>query len=331
MSARTPPARAPLIAIVGPTAVGKTEFAIALAEAVDGEVVSADSRQIYRHMDIGTAKPTPAQRARVPHHLLDVVDPDQPLTLAQYQRLAYEAITAIHRRGRVPLLVGGTGLYVRAVLEGLRIPEVPPNPELRARLEEEARREGAETLHARLRALDPTAAARIDPRNVRRVIRALEVCLIAGRPISELQRAEPPPYRILRLGLTRPRPELYARIDARVEAMIEAGLVEEVRSLLARGYRPDLPAMTGLGYRQICQYLAGKLTLEEAIREIKRKTRRFVHHQRTWFRPDDPRIRWYDLSQTPPEAIITEVLRWLATTEQEEDPAAPMADNASSP
>ncbi len=318
MSAEEEGTRLPLIAIVGPTAVGKTEFAIALAEAVGGEVVSADSRQVYRYMDIGTAKPTPAQRARVPHHLLDIVDPDQPLTLAQYQRLAYETIADIHRRGRVPLLVGGTGLYVRAVLEGLRIPEVPPNPELRARLEEEAAREGAQALHARLQALDPTAAARIDPRNVRRVIRALEVCLIAGRPISELQRAEPPPYRILRLGLTRPRPELYARIDARVDAMIEAGLVEEVRSLLARGYQPDLPAMTGLGYRQICQYLAGELTLEEAVREIKRKTRRFVHHQRSWFRLDDPRIRWYDLSRTPTEVVIAEVVRWLATEERGE-------------
>ncbi|NOZ30192.1 MAG: tRNA (adenosine(37)-N6)-dimethylallyltransferase MiaA [Chloroflexi bacterium] len=304
--------RPPLIAIVGPTAVGKTALSLDLAEAVNGEVVSADSRQIYRYMDIGTAKPTPDERARVPHHLLDVVDPDQTLTLAQYQRLAYAAIEEIHRRGRVPLLVGGTGLYVRAVLEGLRIPEVPPDPELRARLEAEAAEQGPEALHARLAALDPVAAARIDPRNVRRVIRALEVCLIAGRPISELQQASPPPYRILRLGLTRPRRELYARIDARVDAMMAAGLVDEVRSLLARGYGPELPAMTGLGYRQICQYLAGEMTLEEAVREIKRRTRRFVRQQQTWFRPDDPRIRWFDLSKTPPEAIISEAVRWLA-------------------
>ncbi|HEY65688.1 MAG TPA: tRNA (adenosine(37)-N6)-dimethylallyltransferase MiaA [Caldilineae bacterium] len=304
-------ARPPLIAIVGPTAVGKTALSLDLAEAIDGEIVSADSRQIYRYMDIGTAKPTPAERARVPHHLLDVVDPDQTLTLAQYQRMAYAAIEEIHRRGRVPLLVGGTGLYVRAVLEGLRIPEVPPQPELRAQLQAEAAEKGAQALHDRLAALDPVAAARIDPRNVRRVIRALEVCLVTGRPISELQQASPPPYRILRVGLTRPRAELYARIDARVDAMIEAGLVGEVRSLLARGYGPDLPAMSGLGYRQICRYLAGEVTLEEAVREIKRKTRRFVHQQQTWFRPDDPRIRWFDLSRTSPEAIIVEVKRWL--------------------
>ncbi len=302
----------PLVAIVGPTAVGKTALSIELAQAVNGEIVSADSRQIYRHMDIGTAKPTPAERACVPHHLLDVVDPDQPMTLAEYQQLAYAAIEDIHRRGRVPLLVGGTGLYVRAVLDGLRIPEVPPDPELRARLEAEARVIGAEALHARLVALDPAAAARIDPRNVRRVIRALEVCLHAGQPISELQEATPPPYRVLRVGLTRPRPELYARIDARVDAMIAAGLVEEVRSLLARGYGPELPAMSGLGYRQICQYLAGERTLEEAVREIKRKTRRFVHQQQTWFRLDDPRIHWFDLSRTPYEAIVQFVRTWLA-------------------
>lgn len=302
----------PLVAIVGPTAVGKTALAIELAQAIQGEIVSADSRQIYRHMDIGTAKPTPAERAQVPHHLLDVVDPDQPMTLAEYQRLAYAAIEEIHRRERVPLLVGGTGLYVRAVLEGLRIPEVPPDPELRTRLEAEARALGAEALHARLAALDPVAARRVDPRNVRRVIRALEVCLRAGRPISELQEAIPPPYRILRVGLTRPRRELYARIDARVDAMIAAGLVEEVRSLLARGYGPELPAMSGLGYRQICRYLAGEQTLEEAIREIKRKTRRFVRQQQTWFRLDDPRVHWFDLSRTPYKVIEQFVRAWLA-------------------
>ncbi len=292
--------------------MGKTILSLDLAEAVNGEIVSADSRQVYRFMDIGTAKPTPAERARVPHHLLDVVNPDQPFTLAQYQRLAYAAIADIHQRGRVPLLVGGTGLYVRAVLDGLRIPEVLPDPELRARLAKEAAVISAEALHARLAALDPTAAARIDPRNVRRVIRALEVCLTAGQPISELQQASPPPYRILRIGLTRPRTQLYARIDARVDAMIAAGLVDEVHSLLARGYGPELPAMSGLGYRQICQHLAGKMTLEEAVREIKRKTRRFVHQQGTWFRSDDPHIRWFDLSITSREEIEQVLQRWLA-------------------
>jgi tRNA dimethylallyltransferase len=300
----------PLVAVVGPTAVGKTALSLELAEALDGEIVSADSRQIYRYMDIGTAKPMPAERARAPHHLIDVVDPDQPLTLAEYQRLAYAAIADIHARGRLPLLVGGTGLYVRAVLDGLRIPAAPPDAKLRARLEEEAAAAGALALHARLAALDPTAAARIDPRNVRRVIRALEVCLTTGRPISEQQQAAPPPYRTLRLGLTRPRAELYARIDARVDAMLAAGLVDEVRALLARGYSPHLPALSGLGYRQIIRYLAGELSLEEAVQEIKRQTRRFVRQQQTWFRPDDPRIHWYDLSVVTPAQIVAAVKAW---------------------
>lgn len=283
-----------VVAVVGPTAAGKTALSLALAQALGGEIVSADSRQIYRGMDIGTAKATAEEQARAPHHLLDIVDPDQILTLAEYQRLAYAAIADIHARGRLPLLVGGTGQYVRAVLEGWRIPEVAPQPDLRAALEAEAAVHGAEALHARLAALDPIAAGRIDPRNVRRVIRALEVCLATGRPISELQTKSPPPYVVAQIGVTRPRPELYARIDARVERMIAAGLVDEVRCLADAGYDWDLPAMTGLGYRQIGQYLRGEITLDEAIALIKRGTRRFVQQQYNWFRPGDPAIRWVD-------------------------------------
>ena len=207
-----------LVVIVGPTAAGKTALSIELAEALDGEIVSADSRQIYRSMDIGTAKATPEQRARIPHHLLDVVSPDAVLTLADYQRLAYAAIDAILARGRLPILVGGTGQYVRAIVEGWNIPAVAPRPELRAELEAKAQVEGASSLHGRLAQLDPVAASLIDYRNVRRVIRALEVCLATGRPISELQRKSAPAYRIKQIGVTRPRPELYARIDARVKA-----------------------------------------------------------------------------------------------------------------
>ena len=283
-----------VVAVVGPTAAGKTELSLALAQALGGEIVSADSRQIYRGMDIGTAKATPEERALVPHHLLDVVDPDQVLTLAEYQRLACAAIDDILARGRLPLLVGGTGQYVYAVIEGWRIPEVAPQPALRAALEAEAAAQGAEAFHARLAALDPIAASRIDPRNVRRVIRALEVCLTTGRPISELQTKSPPPYKIIQVGVTRPRPELYARIDARVERMIAAGLVDEVRCLAEAGYSWDLPAMTGLGYRQIGQYLRGEVTLDEAVALIKKGTRRLVQQQYNWFRPDDPMIRWVD-------------------------------------
>lgn len=297
----------PLIAIVGPTAVGKSELALELAEEFRGEIVSADSRQIYRGMDIGTAKPTPADRARVPHHLIDVVNPNAVFTLADYQHLAYTIIAQIHARGKVPFLVGGTGLYVRAVLDGLTIPRVMPNPERRRELA----REDAHVLHARLQQLDAHAAARIDPHNKRRVIRALEVCEATGQPISALQQQRPPDYRVLRIGLTMPRAQLYERINARVDRMIAEGLIEEVRALLAHGYTTDLPAMSGLGYRQIAAYLNGALTREEAIRQLKRDTRRFVHHQYTWFRLDDSRIRWYDSTPTRAETIRGVVREFL--------------------
>ena len=284
--------RPPVVAIVGPTAVGKTALAVGLAPPFAGEVVSADSRQVYRYMDIGTAKATPAERRAVPHHLLDVVDPDEPYTLADYQRDAYAAIAAIHARGGLPFVVGGTGLYVRAALGGFAIPRVPPQPEVRRALEAYARDRGAEALAARLRAVDPVAAARIDPRNVRRVIRALEVYEVTGQRISELQASAPPPWRVLAIGLTTDRAQLYRRIDARVDWQMEHGLLEETTGLIARGYGCDLPSMSGLGYRQICMYLRGEVTLPEAISLIKTRTHRFARQQYTWFRLDDPAINW---------------------------------------
>ncbi len=293
----------PLVVIVGPTAAGKTALSIELAEALGGEIVSADSRQIYRRLDIGTAKATAQERARIPHHLLDVVDPDQVLTLAEYQQLAYAAIAAIRGRGRLPFLVGGTGQYVQAVVEGWSIPSVAPQPELRAALEAEVAVHGAAALHARLAGLDPTAAARIDYRNVRRVIRALEVCLVAGRPITEIQRKNPPPYRIVQIGVTRPRAELSARIDARVDRMIAEGLVAEVTRLADAGYDWNLPAMTGLGYRQIGLHLRDEVSLEEAIALIKRGTRRFVQQQYNWFRLEDPGILWVDPAHMAASAV----------------------------
>lgn len=303
----------PLVALLGPTAVGKTALSLDLARRFDGEIVSADSRQIYRGLDIGADKASAEARAQVPHHLLDIVAPDQILTLAEYQRLAVAATADIQRRGRLPILVGGSGLYVRAVLDGLGIPEVPPDPALRSELEAFAASQGAAALHARLRALDPDAADAIDFRNVRRVVRALEVCLTTGEPISRLQRASPPPWRILRIGLTRPRAALFARIDRRVDEMLARGLVEEVRLLQAAGYGPELPAMTGLGYRQIIQYLTGELTLEEAAAAIKYQTHRFVRQQATWFRPDDPRIIWFDLEQRNSADVEDYVAGWLGT------------------
>ncbi len=296
------PAR-PVIAIVGPTAVGKTEVSLRLAERFAGEIVSVDSRLVYKGLDIGTAKPTPEERARVPHHLIDITTPDRPLSLAEFKRLASQAIEAILARGRVPFLVGGTGQYVWAILEGWQVPEVPPDNVLRARLEAIARSEGAAALYRRLQALDPTAAAHIDPRNVRRVIRALEVIARTGRPFSAQRRKVPPPYDVLIIGLTRPRPELYARIDQRIEKMLAAGLVDEVRALLAAGYDERLPALTGIGYRQIIGYLRGDYSLEEALRRLRRDTRRYARQQYAWFRQDDPRIRWVDLSR--PDALST--------------------------
>jgi tRNA dimethylallyltransferase len=302
--------------VVGPTAVGKTALSLCLAEAVGGEIVSADSRLFYRGMDVGTAKPTPEERARVPHHLIDIADPDETVGLAEFQARAYAAIEDIHARGKVPVLVGGTGQYVRAVVEGWTIPRIPPDPALRAELETEARREGAEQLHARLARLDPEAARRLDPRNVRRVIRALEVCLLTGRPISEQQHKRPPRQRALQVGLTMERAALYARADRRIEAMMAAGLEDEVRRLLKAGYGFHLPAMSGLGYAQFRPYLEGRAALEEAVAEIKRATRRFIRHQYSWFRLTDPAIRWFSVTETTAEEVKQAVRAWLEEARQ---------------
>ena len=298
----------PLIAILGPTAAGKTALSLALADKFHGEIVSADSRQVYRGMDIGTAKPTAEEQRRVPHHLLDVANPDEPFTLSEYQQRSFAAIADIHARGRLPFLVGGSGLYVRAVLEGLSIPRVAPDAARRAELE----RSDAVSLHARLQQLDPSAAAKIDLRNKRRVIRALEVFETTGQPISVQQTSDAPGYRVLRIGVTLPREKLYERINLRVDQMITAGLVAEVRGLLARGYAADAPAMTGLGYRQIELYLRGSVSLEEAVRLLKRDTRRFVHHQYSWFRLNDARIRWFDLSVSSEADVRAVVEEFLA-------------------
>ena len=297
----------PLIAILGPTAVGKTALSLKLAEEFHGEIVSADSRQVYRGMDIGTAKPTVDEQRRVRHHLLDVVNLDETFTLSEYQHYAYAAIADLHARGCIPFLVGGSGLYVRAVLEGLSIPRVAPDHARRKELE----CENAAALYARLQQIDPVAAEKIDPRNKRRVIRAIEVCEMTGKPISAQQKREAPNYHVLRLGLTLPRQELYDRINARVDAMIAAGLIDEVRGLLDR-YSADVPAMSGLGYRQIELYLRGSVSLDEAVRLLKRDTRRFVHHQYSWFRLDDTRICWFDLSTAKYADIRETVARFLS-------------------
>lgn len=280
----------PLLTLLGPTATGKTALSLHLAQRFDGEIVSADSRLFYRGMDIGTAKPTREERRLVPHHLIDIADPDETVSLGQYQDAAYDAIAAIHARGRLPMLVGGAGQYIMAVVEGWGIPRVPPQPRLRRALQ---RLDGAE-LHRWLAQLDPQAAGAIHPHNVRRTIRALEVTLVAGRPISALQRRRPPPYDILIVGLRADREALYERTDRRVDQMMAAGLLQELRDLRNAGYGPHHPAMSGLGYRQLWQHLQGELSLAEAVEQIKFETHRFVRHQHNWFAPDDPRIHWFD-------------------------------------
>lgn len=273
-----------LTAIVGPTAVGKTALAVALAQRRGGEIISADSRQVYRLMELGTAKPTLAEQAAARHHLIDIRDPDEDFSLATYQDLAEATIAAVVARGRIPLLVGGTGQYLAAVLEGWQIPRVAPQPVLRAALEHEAAEQGVVALHARLARLDPAAAAQIGPGNLRRIIRALEVHAVSGRPISEQQTRRPPPYQLRTIWLNRPREQLYMRADARVEAMLAAGLVEEVAGLVARGYSWELPAMSSLGYLQLRPYLEGTASLAACVERLKFDTHSFIRRQLAWFR-----------------------------------------------
>lgn len=305
-AASRPPAA--VLAIVGPTATGKSALAIALAERLGGEVVNADSRQVYRRMEIGTATPSADDRRRVPHHLYSYRDPSSAFSVAEYLTDAQAAIAAIGARQRLPILVGGSGLYVRAVVRGLMPPAVPPDPELRAELESIARSNPGALLRE-LAERDPTAAARIDPRNLRRVVRAIEVIRKTGRPFSEQGKAHPPPYQTIQIGLTLSREALYARVDARVEAMVAAGWVDEVQRLRAAGLSADAPAMTSHGYRELLAVLEGRLTLEEAKTRIKAATHRLVRQQYTWFRLDDPAIAWFTADRPDLVEAVIEHLR----------------------
>jgi tRNA dimethylallyltransferase len=281
----------PVVAVVGPTAAGKTALSLALARALGGEVVNADSMQLYRGMDIGTAKLRPSEREGVPHHVFDVWDVTEPASVAEYQRAARAAIDDIRARGRVPLLVGGSGLYVRAVLEHFEFPGTDPG--VRARLENELAAVGPAPLHARLAARAPDAAARILPSNGRRIVRALEVLELTGRPIvAELPQPRPY-YDSVHIGVDREPAALDERIAARVDRMWEQGLVDEVRALERRGLRDGRTAARALGYQQVLAFLAGDWTEERAREETVRATRRFVRRQRSWFRRDD-RIVWLD-------------------------------------
>ncbi len=292
-----------LIAVVGPTGIGKSRLALRLAAAYNGEIVSADSRQVYRFMDIGTAKPTAAELKLVPHHLIDCVNPDESFSLAQYQDKANQAIDDIHWRGKLPFLVGGTGQYVKAVLEGWQIPRVSPDEEFRYNVEKRVKERSTDEIYQELVIADPDAAAKIDRRNVRRVIRALEVHAKAGEAFSRLGRKIPPAFTPYIIGLTAERSALYHLVDQRVDQMIDRGLIQEVENLLKKGYDFSLPSMSGIGYRQIGQYLRGELTLEAAAQKIKTETHRFIRHQYAWFRLSDANIHWFDIGQTDDSAI----------------------------
>ncbi len=286
----------PVVILVGPTAVGKSEVAIGLAKRLAGEIVTADSMQVYKGMDIGTAKPTPAERNGVPHHLIDIVSPDEAFNVARYREMAHRVIADIHARERLPIVSGGTGLYIRAVLDEFLLPGAGSDPLVRAKLEAEAAEHGKQALYERLQEIDPETAERLHPNDVRRVIRALELYETTGKTMSqhlkEAQKKEPR-YHAIRIGLTRPRAELYRRIDQRVEQQIADGLVDEVRRLMQR-YQLNKTARQALGYKEIIDYLEGKSTFEEAVERLKRETRRYAKRQYTWFRRDE-RLRWFDL------------------------------------
>jgi len=286
--------RRALAAIVGPTAVGKTRISLDLATQFGAEIVSMDSRLLYRGMDIGTAKPGLKERQEVPHFLIDVAEPDQTWSLATYREAAERTIRQVQGRGNLPLLVGGTGQYYRALIEGWRPPKATRSEVFRARMGKYVDEHGPLALHQELERIDPESAARIDSRNIRRVVRALEIFHLSGRPASDQRIKSPPDYPVLVLGLTLPRELLYDRIDARIEAMLEDGWVEEVRGLMERGYSPELPSFSAIGYRELARYIDGEIDLEQARRQIQRASRQFVRRQANWFKPHDKLIHWFE-------------------------------------
>lgn len=305
----------PLICVVGPTAVGKTALAVELARRFGGEVVNADSRQVYRGMTIGTAKPTKAEQAKAPHHLVDILDPTENFGLGLFLEHAVNALRDIRSRGLLPIVCGGTGQYVWALAEGQQLAAVPPDPGFRAELEAKAEQGGAGPLHERLAAIDPARATALDARNVRRVIRALEIHHVTGRLPSELRPAATPAGNALVLGLTMPRDALYRRIDERVDLMMANGFLREVEELRAAGFPMEVGPLNSPGYRELGQYLEGELSLEEAIERTKTQTHRLARRQYTWFKPGDPRIHWLEAGgPMPVQRAVCAVSEFLNRT-----------------
>lgn len=303
---RTPARERPLLAILGPTAVGKTEVAILAARTLGGEIISADSMAVYRGLDIGTAKPTPSQREQAVFHVIDAADPTSAFNAAEFRRHAVAAAASCRARGKLPIIAGGTGLYVRALLDGYGLAGIPANSDVRAELEAEVRSAGVHGLHQRLAAIDPPTAARLHPNDRVRIVRALEVWHLTGVPLSvyiERDRRSGAKMPVVRVGLSMSMDVLDARINDRVERMFEAGLVAEVRGLLDRGVPTDAPAMRALGYRETVEYLMGAMPHEACVSLVQRNTRRYARRQMTWFRGDTD-VRWLDVTASPPDETV---------------------------
>lgn len=301
-----------VVVIIGPTASGKTEVSIDLARQFNGEIISADSRQFYKRMDIGTAKPTSWDLTQIKHYLVDVSQPDEVWSLAKFCSVARECIDEIHSKGKLPFVVGGTGQYIWGLLEGWSVPSEAINMELRSLLENWSRELGSDGIHAVLSRIDPAAGSFIQPTNVRRTIRALEVIFSTGRLFSEQRTKNPPDdLEFIILGIEWERQELYKRVDLRIEAMLNSGLLEEVRHLLNSGFDPNSSALSAIGYREITGYLMGKHSLDDAVMLIKRNTRQYIRRQANWFKKDDPRIHWFNAGDDMAEKMAEYVRKAL--------------------
>ena len=311
MSHIEPGQRPRVLAVVGPTGVGKTEFALRIGERVAIEVVGADSRQVFRQMDIGTAKPTPDQLAQTPHHLVSVVDPDFSFSLGEFIPRAKEAIRNVKQIGKIPVIVGGTGQYVMALVESWNVPSVAPDPDLRRDLENQLQSDGVGALVKRLESLDPLAARAVDTMNPRRLIRAIEV---ASSGLRDRPRLSEPEFDISLIGLTSERQRLYTAVDSRVDRMMERGFLDEVKSLVGRGYDAGLPSMSGIGYRELVDHVLNGSDLDEAVRTTKNRTHRFIRQQYNWFRLNDPRIRWFDTADL--DSAVEYGIRWAGFKNQ---------------
>jgi len=296
-----------VLILIGPTAVGKTDLSIELAQTLHCEIISADSRLFYRGMDIGTAKPTVEQQQMVPHHLIDIAEPDQVISLSIFQQMALQQIAEIGGRGKIPLIVGGTGQYIKAITEGWEIPPQEPDERLRSAIEKWGGKIGVASLHQKLAIIDPAAAQKIEYQNIRRTVRALEVIFLTGKRFSEQKQKKTPQFNFWMIGLNCPRVELYARIDERIEKMFAEGLVEETEKLLALGFDSANPNLSAIGYREVGEYLAGKTSLADAKAMMKKKTREFVRRQANWFKLSDPSIHWYEMESNVKDQILCDL------------------------